>query len=395
MRIGYADPPYIGCAHLYKDHPDYAGEVDHAELIARLERDFDGWVLHAAATPKSMAVLAPLLALAAAIFVNLLVFLAMGKNPAAVFYALLLEPFLGWSPFSEVLLKTGPLLLIAQGLAIGFRAKVFNIGAEGQFILGAIFASAIPVYFPQATGQWIWPAMLLMGALGGALWAVVPAFWRVKLNANEILVTLMMSLIAAQVLNYLLLGPWKDPMGFNFPQSVMFQYDAMIPILLAGTRVNLSLLLALFSVLLAWVYMQRSFGGYQFLVGGLAPKAAAYAGFSESRAIWLSLLIGGILVTLMGTAFVQSAGERARKVQQLVRQRTSELRRSNRQLIDDMIARERAEKDADSIYNQACVQVDKMLSGAAAATARTSSGSWSSGKKMPLKNIMGVRNSVK
>jgi general nucleoside transport system permease protein len=251
-----------------------------------------------------MAVLAPLLALAAAIFVNLLVFLAMGKNPAAVFYALLLEPFLGWSSFSEVLLKTGPLLLIAQGLAIGFRAKVFNIGAEGQFILGAIFASAIPVYFPQATGQWIWPAMLLMGALGGALWAVVPAFWRVKLNANEILVTLMMSLIAAQVLNYLLLGPWKDPMGFNFPQSVMFQYDAMIPILLAGTRVNLSLLLALFSVLVAWVYMQRSFGGYQFLVGGLAPKAAAYAGFSESRAIWLSLLIGGFAAGLAGAAEV-------------------------------------------------------------------------------------------
>lgn len=251
-----------------------------------------------------MAILAPIFALLTAMVLNLMIFLAMGKDPVAVFYAMLLEPFLSWSGFSEVLLKTGPLLLIAQGLAIGFRAKVFNIGAEGQFILGAIFASAIPVYFPQATGGWIWPAMLVLGALGGALWAVIPAFWRVRLNANEILVTLMMSLIAIQVLNYLLLGPWKDPMGFNFPQSVMFQYDAMIPILIPGTRVNVSLLLALLSAVLAWAYMQRSFGGYQFLVGGLAPRAASYAGFSESRAIWLSLLIGGFAAGLAGAAEV-------------------------------------------------------------------------------------------
>lgn len=250
------------------------------------------------------AVLAPVVAVLAAIVVNLLLFMLMGKDPVAVFYAMLLEPFLSWSSFSEVLLKMGPLLLIAQGLAIGFRAKVFNIGAEGQFILGAIFASIIPVYFPQATGGWIWPAMLVLGALGGMLWAVVPAFWRVRLNANEILVTLMMSLIAVQVLNFLLLGPWKDPAGFNFPQSVMFQYDAMVPILLPGTRVNVSLLLAFAAAILAWAYMQRSFGGYQFLVGGLAPRAAAYAGFSEARAITLSLLIGGFAAGLAGAAEV-------------------------------------------------------------------------------------------
>lgn len=253
---------------------------------------------------RRMAVLTPVLALGAAMVLNLALFLAMGKDAGAVFHAMLIEPVSSWTGFSEVLLKMGPLLLIAQGLAIGFRAKVFNIGAEGQFILGAICASAIPVYFPQATGGWIWPAMLILGALGGLLWAVVPAFWRVRLNASEILVTLMMSLIAIQVLNYLLLGPWKDPMGFNFPQSVMFQYDAMIPILFPSTRVNLSLVIALASAVLAWAYMQRSFGGYQLLVGGLAPKAAGYAGFSEGRAIWLSLLIGGFAAGLAGAAEV-------------------------------------------------------------------------------------------
>jgi simple sugar transport system permease protein len=248
--------------------------------------------------------LAPPTALAAAILLNLGLYIVMGRDPGAVMHAMLLEPFISWSSFSEVLLKTGPLLFIAQGLAIGFRAKVFNIGAEGQFILGAIFASALPIWFPQATGGWIWPVMLLAGAIGGALWASITAFWRTRLNANEILVSLMLSLIAAQLLYYLLLGPWKDPDGFNFPQSVMFQYDAMVPTLIEGTRVNVSLLLALVFSLGAWVFMQKSFIGFKLQVGGLAPRAAGYAGFSEKKAIWLSLLVGGFAAGLAGAAEV-------------------------------------------------------------------------------------------
>ncbi|MCZ3376535.1 ABC transporter permease [Rhizobium sp. AG207R] len=248
--------------------------------------------------------LAPPIALIVTIALNLGLYVAMGRDPMAVIYAMLIEPFVSWASFSEVLLKTGPLLLIAQGLAIGFRAKVFNIGAEGQFILGAIFASAIPIWMPQATGQWIWPAMLLLGTLGGALWASLTAFWRVRLNANEILVSLMLSFVAAQLLNYLLLGPWKDPGGFNFPQSVMFQYDAMVPILFEGTRVNVSLILAVGLSIAAWIFMQKSFAGYKLQVGGLAPRAASYAGFKESWAIWLSLIIGGAAAGLAGAAEV-------------------------------------------------------------------------------------------
>ena len=248
--------------------------------------------------------LAPPAALAAAIVLNAGLYVLIGRDPIAVTHAMLIEPFLSWASFSEVLLKFGPLLLIAQGLAIGFRAKVFNIGAEGQFILGAIFASAIPIWFPQATGVWIWPAMLLLGTLGGALWASLTAFWRVRLNANEILVSLMLTLVASQLLNYLLLGPWKDPNGFNFPQSVMFQYDAMVPLLIPGTRVNVSLILTLVLSLAAWIFMQKSFMGYKLEVGGLAPRAAGYAGFSDGRAIWLSLLIGGCAAGLAGAAEV-------------------------------------------------------------------------------------------
>jgi ABC-type uncharacterized transport system permease subunit len=248
--------------------------------------------------------LAPPLALLAAIVLNLGLYVLTGRDVVAVFYAMLVEPFVSWASFSEVLLKTGPLLFIAQGLAIGFRARVFNIGAEGQFILGAIFGSAIPIWFPEATGQWMWPSMLLLGAIGGALWASLTAFWRVKLNASEILVSLMLSLVAEQVLNYLLLGPWKDPNGLNFPQSVMFPNDAMVPILIAGTRVNVSLILALILSGMAWLFMQRSFAGYKLQVGGLAPRAAAYAGFSDKSAIWLSLLVGGFAAGLAGAAEV-------------------------------------------------------------------------------------------
>ena len=262
-----------------------------------------------------LALAAPVIALAAALVLNLGLYRVMGKDPVAVLHAMLVEPFASVSAFSEVLLKMTPLLLIAQGLAVGFRAKVVNIGAEGQFILGAIFASSIPVWFPDAAGPWIWPLMLVLGTLGGALWAVLPAFWRVRLNASEILVTLMMSLIAAQILNYLLVGPWKDPMGFNFPQSVMFQLDATVPVLIPGTRVNVALILAFAWSMATWVYLRRSFQGYQLLVGGLAPHASAYAGFSEARAVWLSLLIGGAAAGLAGAAEVAGpAGQLQRSI---------------------------------------------------------------------------------
>lgn len=215
---------------------------------------------------------APIAAFACAIVASVILFTALGKAPGQALYSLLLEPFLSWYNFSEVLLKMAPLLLIAQGLAIGFRANVFNIGAEGQLIIGAIAASALPVWYPQGDSAFMLPAMLVMGAAAGMAWAGIAALFRTKFNANEILVTLMLSLIAAQVLNYLLLGPWKDPHGFNFPQSVMFPDAALLPILLPGTRVNISLLFALVASALAYILMRHRFAGFQLLVGGLAPR---------------------------------------------------------------------------------------------------------------------------
>lgn len=243
---------------------------------------------------------APLIALVLTIGTSLILFAALGKPAPQALYSLLLEPFIGWYNLSEVLLKMGPLLLIAQGLAIGYRANVFNIGAEGQLILGALFASALPIYFPESTSGFMLPGMIVLGALGGSLWAAIAAGLRSRFSANEILVTLMLALIAAQLLNYMVLGPWKDPKGFNFPQSVIFPDAALLPTLLSGTRVNVSLLGSLLFTLLTYVMMRHRFSGYQLLVSGTAPRAARYAGFSETRAIWVSLLVGGLAAGLAG-----------------------------------------------------------------------------------------------
>lgn len=256
------------------------------------------------AASRSATLAAPLIALVLTVLTSLILFAALGKPAGQALYSLLLEPFDGWYNISELLLKMGPLMLIAQGLAIGFRANVFNIGAEGQLIIGAICASALPVYFPDGTSPVMLPAMIALGALGGAAWAGLAAGLRTRFNANEILVTLMLTLIATQVLNYLLLGPWKDPHGFNFPQSVMFPDAALLPLLLPGTRVNISVLAALIVSGLAHVFMRQRFSGYQLLVAGLAPRAALYAGFSENRAVWLSLLFGGLAAGFAGACEV-------------------------------------------------------------------------------------------
>lgn len=230
--------------------------------------------------------------------------LMYGKSPIAGFTAFFIEPLQSSYGVGEVLLKMGPLLIIAQGLAIGFRAKIWNIGAEGQLILGAIAASTLAIYFDGTDSPLLLVAMVLVAALAGMAWAGIAAWLRTSFNANEILVTFMLSSVALQLLYFLVSGPLKDPMGFNFPQSIIFSQAATFPILFEGTRANVSLLLALAATVLAWIFMQRSLLGYKLVVGGLAPQAAIYAGFSDKRAVWIGLLIGGAAAGIAGVGEV-------------------------------------------------------------------------------------------
>ncbi len=253
----------------------------------------------------SMRYASPLIAVALTLLGGLVVFVLLGRDPLEGFRVFFFKPLSDLYGVSEMLLKATPLALIAIGLAVGFRANVWNIGAEGQYMLGAVGASGVALYFHGVENPWlVLPVMLVAGAIGGALWAAIPAFLRARFNANEILVSLMLVYIAKLFVSWLVFGPWKDPEGFNFPQTKMFSDGALLPMLVEGTRVNLAFVFALGALAAGYVFMQRSFYGFQLTVAGEAPDAARYAGFSARRAIWLGLLTGGAAAGIAGMAEV-------------------------------------------------------------------------------------------
>src|SRR5882724_5838316 len=247
-----------------------------------------------------MGYLSPLLAAALTIVAGFILFSLLGKNPLQAFYTFFVHPIRDLNGVAELLLKASPLMLIAVGLACGYRANVWNIGAEGQLVLGAIFAGGVALHFHGSESRLVLPAMFVAGALGGMLWAAIPALLRTRFNTNEILVSLMLVYISQLVVSWLVHGAWKDPEGFNFPQTRMFNDAALLPILIEGTRLNLGFLIALAAVALGYVLLNRSFIGFQLRVAGLAGAAAKYAGFNAKRMVWLGMLIGGACAGLAG-----------------------------------------------------------------------------------------------
>ena len=191
-------------------------------------------------------------------------------------------------------------MLIALGLAVCFRSNVWNIGAEGQFIVGAIAASGVAMLADKETGRWIVAAVLVAGIVGGMVWGGIVALLRDRFNANEILVSLMLVYVAEMLLSYLVYGPWKDPQGYNFPQTITFLKSTQVPKLFPTFRVNIGLIIALVAVGVFWVLLFRTYAGFQLQVGGLAPAAARYAGFSSRRALWTALLLSGGMAGLAG-----------------------------------------------------------------------------------------------
>ena len=257
--------------------------------------------LEARAEPSTaMRYAAPLLAVALTLAGGLVIFATLGKSPVEGFRVFFLSPVKDAYGVAELLLKATPLMLIAVGLAVGFRANVWNIGAEGQYIVGAIAGGGIALYFEGSTNPLLLPLMVVGGAIGGALWASIAAVLKTRFNANEILVSLMLVYIAQLGVSWLVHGPWKDPQGFNFPQTQMFHDAAILPILVEGTRLNAAFLLALTALAVGYVFMQRSFAGFQMRVAGEAEAAARYAGFSATRTVWMGLVAGGAMAGIAG-----------------------------------------------------------------------------------------------
>ncbi len=240
------------------------------------------------------------LAIAALLASGLLLFAFLGKDPLAFLQVYFIEPVSSLYGFGELLLTATPLMLCALGLAPGYRANVWNIGAEGQFTIGAICGSGVGLFHGSQLGVFGLPAMLGAGILGGMAWAAIPAYLRTRWHTSEIFVSLMLVYIAQLLLSYLVHGPWRDPAGNHFPQSQPLPDTTLLQPLIAGARVNVAFVLALGLAALLWWFGAATAAGFRMRVGGLAPAAAAYAGISEQRNIWLALLIGGAAAGLAG-----------------------------------------------------------------------------------------------
>ncbi|WP_244848543.1 ABC transporter permease [Caballeronia sp. SL2Y3] len=269
--------------------------------------------LEARPTPsRAMQLAVPVVAAVATLLIGFLIFSIVGQDPLRAMHAFFVEPLSTVNGWSELVLKASPLCLIGLGLAVGYRANVWNIGAEGQMLLGGIVAGGIAIHVGDASGWWTLPLMVIGGIAGGMLWAAIPALLKSRFNTNEILTSLMLTYVAAQLLIYLVSGPWRDPEGMNFPISAMFVDDALFPRLygdwhwsfLKGTRINASVFLTVIAIPLVWLFMRKSFAGFRMNVGGLAPLAARYAGFSDKKTIWTSLLLSGGLAGLAGVGEV-------------------------------------------------------------------------------------------
>ena len=243
---------------------------------------------------------APVIALAATVGFGTLLFVSLGKDPVAslkVFFVTPLETLRGGS---EVALKMIPLLLCSLGLAICYRSNVWNIGAEGQLVVGGVAAGGMALLASPDSTRAFFVLVLLAGMLGGMVWAAITAWLRDQFNANEILVSLMLTYVGGLLLIYLVNGPWKDPKGFNFPYSKTFEAVAMVPKLFAGTRLSWGIVIALVVLVCGWVFLVKSKAGFRLQVAGQAPLAARFAGFSAREGIWVSMLLCGALAGLAG-----------------------------------------------------------------------------------------------
>jgi general nucleoside transport system permease protein len=253
---------------------------------------------------QAMIYLSPVIAIILTLLSGLVIFALFGKNPVIALYTFFVLPLTDYYSVTELLVKATPLILIGVGLSIGFRANVWNIGAEGQLTMGAIFGGGLAIWLHDSSSMFLFPGMIILAAIGGGLYAAVPALLKTRYGVNEILTSLMLTYVATLFLSYLVTGPWRDPDGYNFPQSRTFSDAGLMPIILEESRLHFGAILALLAVITGWILMAKSVIGFQLKVVGLAPAAAKHVGFVQNKLIWFSLLLGGALAGIAGVSEV-------------------------------------------------------------------------------------------
>lgn len=246
--------------------------------------------------------------IAALIFCGIFIW-ANGMSPFTVYGKMLKGAFGSEFGLTETLVKAIPLLLCGLGVAVAYRISIWNIGAEGQFAVGAIAATAVPVYFPNLPGYAALPAMVVLAIIGGGLWGLFTAIPRTYFQVNELITSLMLNYIGLLALDYVVFGPWKDPKGFNFPGTVMFSEAFSLP-LIGGTRLHFGLVFAIVAVILYFFMMKYTRWGYELRLIGANQDAAKNAGIPINRHILLVMLISGGLAGLAGMAEVSGVSHR-------------------------------------------------------------------------------------
>ncbi len=247
----------------------------------------------------------PVLAVLATMITGGLLFAMMGHDPVAAIRTIFWDPLMGpAASYSrpQLLVKAAPLILIASGLAVGFRAGIWNIGAEGQYIIGGITGAAVALAAYPAGGMWIFPTMVLAGAIGGWAWGMIPALLRNWFGASEILVSLMLVYVAQKIAAWMAFGPMKNPEGFGFPGSRNLQQypPAANPELIAGTGAHWGVIAAAVAVLATWFLISRHIRGFHIRAAGLAPRAARFAGVRPETLVAFCLGLSGALAGLAG-----------------------------------------------------------------------------------------------
>lgn len=254
---------------------------------------------------RAFSLATPLLAVLATMVFGGLLFAALGKDPLVAIKTIFWDPLFGQFAFfyrPQLLIKGAPLVLIAIGLSLGFKAGIWNIGAEGQYIMGALFGAGVGLAFYPAEGFYVFPLMVLAGALGGWLWAMIPALLKVKFGTNEILVSLMLVYVAEQFLASMSLGLLKNPEGFGFPGSRNLQQypSAFNADLIEGTGMHWGVVAAMVAVIFAYVLLTKHRLGFAIRVTGEAPKAARFSGVNPARLVLFCLGMSGLLAGLAG-----------------------------------------------------------------------------------------------
>ncbi len=249
---------------------------------------------------RAIFFLTPVLAIFLTLFAGGLIFYILGFKPFEALKFFFIVPIADMYGFSELLLKATPLCLIAIGLSFCFKSNNWNIGAEGQLTFGAIVSGGIALLFYDQEGFYILPIVILAGAIGGMLYASIPAILKTYFNTNEILVSLMLVYVSKLILDYLVVGPWSNPEGFNFPETRQFSDSARLPILIEGLRIHAGIFLALAAVVVSWFIFYKTYLGFQMKVSGFSLKTAKYAGYKGKKMIILVFLISGACAGLAG-----------------------------------------------------------------------------------------------